>query len=151
MGASFCKWDLAGYIFPGFKKNVPFTNGTGFHLQTGGSHLQMGAICKRGVTEEEYLHSEKERTPPKKDSMCGALKAKDAADLIIVTTDGDHTSVEVIFALIHIYRRDIQCLNKSVMDTIIICPEAVIVNLDGSLKVEIEWRFMLYVYLENNL
>jgi len=35
MGASVCKWDLAGYIFPGFKKiapiykwdRVPFANG----------------------------------------------------------------------------------------------------------------------------
>ena len=42
------------------------------------------------------------------------------ADRIIVTTDGDHTSVEVI-------GRDMQCSNNSVMDTIIICPEAVII------------------------
>ena len=44
------------------------------------------------------------------------------ADHIIVTTDGDHTSVEVIVGLIHTYRRDMQCSNNSVMDTIIICP-----------------------------
>ena len=50
------------------------------------------------------------------------------ADRIIVTTDGDHTSVEVIVGLIHTYRRDMLCLNNSVMDTIIICPE------DGDLK-----------------
>ena len=50
------------------------------------------------------------------------------ADRIIVTTDGDHTSVEVIVGLIHMYRRDMQCLNNSVMDTIIICPEAVIIG-----------------------
>jgi len=41
------------------------------------------------------------------------------ADRIIVTTDGDHTSVEVIVGLIHTYRRDMLCLNNSVMDTII--------------------------------
>jgi hypothetical protein len=43
MGASVCKWDLAGYIFPGFKKTppiykwdrVPFTNGS--CTQTGGN------------------------------------------------------------------------------------------------------------------
>jgi len=50
------------------------------------------------------------------------------ADRIIVTTDGDHTSVEVIVGLIHAYRRDMLCLNNSVMDTIIICPEAVIIG-----------------------
>ena len=49
------------------------------------------------------------------------------ADRIIVTTGGDHTSVEVIVGLIHTYRRDMQCSNNSVMDTIIICPEAVII------------------------
>jgi len=49
-------------------------------------------------------------------------------DRIIVTTDGDHTSVEVIVGLIHTYRRDMLCLNNSVMDTIIICPEAVIIG-----------------------
>ena len=49
------------------------------------------------------------------------------ADRTIVTTGGDHTRVEVIVGLIHIYRRDIQCSNNSVMDTIIICPEAVII------------------------
>ena len=42
------------------------------------------------------------------------------ADRIIVTTGGDHTSVEVIVGLIHTYRRDMQCSNNSVMDTIII-------------------------------
>ena len=57
-------------------------------------------------------------------------EARDAyADRIIVTTGGDHTSVEVIVGLvIHTYRRDMQCLNNSVMDTIIICPEAVIIG-----------------------
>jgi len=51
------------------------------------------------------------------------------ADRIIVTTDGDHTSVEIIVGLIRTYRRDTQCLNNSVMDTIIIiCPEAVIIQ-----------------------
>ena len=40
------------------------------------------------------------------------------ADRIIVTTDGDHTSVEVIVGLIHTYRRDMQCSNNSVMDTL---------------------------------
>ena len=69
----------------------------------------------------------------------------------VVTTDGDHTIMEVIVGLICIYRRDIQCLNNSVMGTIIICPEAVICKLGGDLKVEIEWRFMLHVYVENNL
>ena len=50
------------------------------------------------------------------------------ADRIIVTTGGDHTSVEVIVGLIHTYQRDMQCLNNSVMDAaIIICPEAVII------------------------
>ena len=51
-----------------------------------------------------------------------------SADRTIVTTDGDHTSVEVIVGLIHTYRRDMLCLNNSVMDTIIICPEAVIIG-----------------------
>ena len=49
-------------------------------------------------------------------------EARDAyADriIVIVTTGGDHTSVEVIVGLIHTYRRDMQCLNNSVMDTII--------------------------------
>ena len=41
------------------------------------------------------------------------------ADCIIVTTDGDHTSVEVIVGLICTYQRDMQCSNNSVMDTII--------------------------------
>ena len=41
-------------------------------------------------------------------------------------THQPHTSVEVIVGLIHTYRRDTPCLNNSVMDTIIICPEAVI-------------------------
>ena len=58
MGASsVCIWEHPfangtgrGNFAPGLKKKVPFTNGTGFHLQMGGSHLQMGAICKRGVT-----------------------------------------------------------------------------------------------------
>jgi hypothetical protein len=51
------RMEIGGVYFPWLKKNAPFTNGTGFHLQTGGfhlqtggSHLQMGAICKRGVT-----------------------------------------------------------------------------------------------------
>jgi len=50
------------------------------------------------------------------------------ADRTIVTTDGDHTSVEVVVGLIHTYRRDMLCLNNSVMDTFIICPEAVIIG-----------------------
>ena len=54
------------------------------------------------------------------------------ADRIIVTTGGDHTSMEVIVGLIHTYRRDMQYSNNSVMDTIIICPEAVY----GDLKFE---------------
>ena len=37
--ASVCKWESAGY-FPWVK----------IHLQTGGSHLQTGGVCKRGVT-----------------------------------------------------------------------------------------------------
>ena len=49
-------------------------------------------------------------------------------DTTIVTTGGDHTSVEVIVGLIHTYRRDIQSSNNSVMDTIIKCPEAVIIG-----------------------
>ena len=49
-------------------------------------------------------------------------------DHIIGTTDGDHTRVEVIVGLIRTYRRDMQCSNNSVMDTIIICPEAVIIG-----------------------
>jgi len=56
------------------------------------------------------------------------------ADLIIVTTDEDHTSAVVIVGLIHIYQRDIQCLNNSVMDTIITCPEAVICRCGGDLN-----------------
>ena len=54
----------------------------------------------------------------------GALnwKRKMHADHIIGTTDGDHTRVEVIVGLICTYRRDMQCSNNSVMDTIIICP-----------------------------
>jgi hypothetical protein len=59
-------------------------------------------------------------------------QAKMHADLIIVTTDGDRTSEEVIVGLIHMYRRDMQCLNNSVMDTIIICPEAMMINLRGA-------------------
>jgi len=43
-------------------------------------------------------------------------------DRIIVTIDGDHTSVEDIVCSIRIYWRDIQCLNNFVMDIIIICP-----------------------------
>ena len=35
------------------------------------------------------------------------------ADCIIVTTDGDHTSVEVIVGLICTYQRDMQCSNNS--------------------------------------
>ena len=37
--ASVCKWESAGH-FPWVKN----------HLQTGGSHLQTGGVCKRGVT-----------------------------------------------------------------------------------------------------
>ena len=48
------------------------------------------------------------------------------ANRIIVTTGGDHTSVEVIVGLIFTYQRDIQYSNNSIMDTIIVCPEAVI-------------------------
>ena len=44
-------------------------------------------------------------------------------DRIIVTIDGDITSVEDIVGSIRIYQRDIQCLNNFVMDIIIICPE----------------------------
>jgi hypothetical protein len=47
-------------------------------------------------------------------------------DRIIVTIDGDLTSVVDIVGSIRIYRKDIQCLNNFVMDIIIICPEAVI-------------------------
>jgi hypothetical protein len=47
-------------------------------------------------------------------------------DRIIVTMVGDHISVKEIVGSIRMYRRDIQCLNNSVMDIIIICPEAVI-------------------------
>jgi hypothetical protein len=39
------------------------------------------------------------------------------ANRIIVTTGGDHTSVEVIVVLIFTYPRDVQCLNNSIMDT----------------------------------
>ena len=49
-------------------------------------------------------------------------------DRIIVTTGGDHTSVEVIVGSTHTYRRDMQDSNNTVMDTIIICPEAVIIG-----------------------
>jgi hypothetical protein len=56
-------------------------------------------------------------------------------DRIIVTIDGDHTSVEDIVGSIRIYRRDIQCLNNFEMDIIIICPEAVI-----SGRFEFEWN-----------
>jgi hypothetical protein len=55
-------------------------------------------------------------------------------DRIIVTIDGDLTSVEDIVGSIRIYRRDIQCLNNFVMDIIIICPEAVILG-----RFEFEW------------
>ena len=60
----------------------------------------------------------------------GALnrKRKMHTDHIIGTTDGDHTRVEAIVGLIRTYRRDMQCSNNSVMDTIIICPEAVIIG-----------------------
>jgi hypothetical protein len=51
-----------------------------------------------------------------------------------VTIDGDLTSVEDILGSIHIYRRDIQCLNNFVMDIIIICPEAVIGEIWGDLN-----------------
>jgi hypothetical protein len=47
-------------------------------------------------------------------------------DRIIVTIDGDLTSVEDIVGSIRIYWRDIQCLNNFIMDIIIICPESVI-------------------------
>jgi hypothetical protein len=53
-------------------------------------------------------------------------------DHIIVTIDGNLTSVEDIVGSIRIYRRDIQCLNNFVMD--INRPEAVIwgdLNLSG--------------------
>ena len=50
------------------------------------------------------------------------------ADRIIVTTGGDHTSVEVIVGLTHAYQREMQCSNDSIMDAIIICPEAVIIG-----------------------
>jgi hypothetical protein len=55
------------------------------------------------------------------------------ADLIIVTTDGDHTSAEVIVGLIHILE-GYTSLNNSVMDTIITCPEAVICRCGGDLN-----------------
>ena len=67
---------------------------------------------------------------------------------IIVTTGGDHTSVEVIAGLNHMYRRDMQCSNNSVMDTIIICPEAVIIGRDLNLNVD---SLMYNIYVENNL
>jgi hypothetical protein len=37
----------------------------------------------------------------------------------IVTTDGDHATMEVIVGLIRTYWRDILCLNNPIMDTII--------------------------------
>jgi hypothetical protein len=49
-------------------------------------------------------------------------KQKMHANRTILTTDGDHTNVEVIVGLIHTYWRDIQCLNNSVMDTTISQP-----------------------------
>ena len=50
-------------------------------------------------------------------------EARDAfADRIIVTTGGDHTSVEVIVGLTHMYQRDMQCSNNSVMDTYLHMP-----------------------------
>ena len=49
-------------------------------------------------------------------------------EISLVTTGGDHTSVEVIVGLIHTYWRDMQCSNNSVMDAAIICPEAVIIR-----------------------
>jgi hypothetical protein len=55
-------------------------------------------------------------------------------DRIIVTIDGDLTSVEDVVGSIRIYRSDIQCLNNFVMDIIIICPEAVILG-----RFEFEW------------
>ena len=61
------------------------------------------------------------------------------ADRIIVTTDGDHTSVGDTVGLIFTYRRDIQCLNNHIMDTIIICPEAVI-SMDGNLNFDFHLR-----------
>ena len=39
------------------------------------------------------------------------IHTQHTADRIIVTTGGDHTSVEVIVGLIHTYRRDMQCSN----------------------------------------
>ena len=58
---------------------------------------------------------------PRTTSFCEGYteqEAKDAyADLIIVTTGGDHTCVEDIVGLIHTYRRDMQFSNNSVMDT----------------------------------
>ena len=68
------------------------------------------------------------------------------ANRIIVTTGGDHTSVEVIVGLIFTYQRDIQYSNNSIMDTIIVCPEAVNVNHGRDLK--FEWRLMYYIYVE---
>jgi hypothetical protein len=74
-------------------------------------------------------------------------EARELADHIIVTTGGDRTSVEVIVGLIHTYRRDMLCLNNSIMDTIIICPEAVIIGRD----LKFEWRLVYYIYVENIL
>ena len=43
-----------------------------------------------------------------------------------------------------------QCLNNSIMGTIIICPvRQWYVNMDGDMK--FEWRFIFYIYVENNL
>jgi hypothetical protein len=51
------------------------------------------------------------------------------ADRIIVTTGGDHTSVEVIVGLIHTYREGYAMFEQYfVLDTIIRCPEAVIIG-----------------------
>jgi hypothetical protein len=58
------------------------------------------------------------------------------ADRIIVTTGGETIpSVEVIVGLIHTYRKDMQCSNNSIMDTIIICPGGSD-NRDGDLEFE---------------
>ena len=77
MGASVCIWEppfgngtWRGIFSLGLKKNVPFTNGTGFHLQTGGSHLQMGAIRKREVTGACVEKPEEIISHGKKGTIC---------------------------------------------------------------------------------
>jgi len=68
------------------------------------------------------------------------------ADRIIVTTGGDHTSVEVIVGLIHTYWRDMQCSNNSVM---VLFHMPLGEKIGGDLKCE--WRLMYHIYVENNL